>query len=134
MTPLSDAEKASIRQLLRKADADLSLAELLVDQAVYFDNLTFHAQQAAEKYLKTRLMLVGEVPAKTHDLIRLLNELAQFEPISADDRRLGEFLTPYAVKMRYLTDEGTEPPVADFIAAARHFRDRLRPAIEAALR
>ena len=119
MTPLNEADKADIRQLLRKADTDLSLAEVLAPQAEYFDQLTFHCQQAAEKYLKTRLMTLGIIPAKTHDLVRLLDVLSDYDAVTATDRHLAEFLTPYAVKMRYLSDEVAEPAATVFVDAIR---------------
>lgn len=57
-----------------KAENDLLSIENNVSAArVPWDIVTFHAQQAAEKYLKGFLVHRGSVPPKIHDLSRLLD-------------------------------------------------------------
>lgn len=62
----------------------------------------FHAQQAAEKYIKAVLALRGIIFRRTHDLVEL-NELAIQNGITVPvDRELLMRLSPYAVEFRYL--------------------------------
>lgn len=61
---------------LRRADVDLAVAEqLLADGVPYFVAIGFHAQQAAEKYLKAFLVWRQVEFPKTHDLGYLLQLL-----------------------------------------------------------
>jgi len=132
MQPLNALEKELLRQWLRKADGDLRAAERLADAPEDYDAVAFHCQQAAEKYLKARLAATGEDPPRTHDLFRLLLTLQQIETFSTQEMNMAKLLTPFGVSIRYPGEE-EEPPVAELLTAARHFRDRLRPAVEAEL-
>ena len=53
-----------------------------------WDTVCFHAQQAAEKYLKAYLVFRGDIPPRTHDLglrLRLARDFdATLEPLKAD--------------------------------------------------
>ena len=133
MPPLNEAEKDLLRQWLRKADGDLRVAEKLVDAPEDYDAVAFHCQQAAEKYLKARLAVTGQDPPRTHDLLRLLLLLAPVEFFTTTETDMAKLLTPFGVSIRY-PGEDDEPPVADLLVAARHFRDKLRPVIDAQLK
>lgn len=64
--------------------------------------ILFHAQQAAEKYIKAVLVLRGIIFRRTHDLVEL-NELASKNDIAVPvDQELLMRLSPYAVEFRYL--------------------------------
>ena len=132
MQPLNPLEKDLLRQWLHKADGDLRAAERLADAPEDFDAVAFHWQQAAEKYLKVRLAVMGLEPPRTHDLRRLLLALQPFEVFAVAEETMADLLTPFGVAIRY-PGEDDEPPVMELLVAARHFRDRLRPTIEAAL-
>lgn len=133
MQPLNALEKDVLRQWLRKADGDLRAAERLADAPEGYDAVAFHCQQAAEKYLKARLAVTGEDPPRTHDLLRLLYLFQAAETFSALETDMAKLLTPFGVAIRYPGDGEEEPPVADLLEAARRFRDKLRPAVEAEL-
>lgn len=133
MQPLNELEKNLLRQWLRKADGDLRVAERLVDAPEDYDAVAFHCQQAVEKYLKARLAATGQDPPRTHDLLRLLLLLETEETFMPSEIDMAKLLTPFGVAIRYPSEE-SEPPVAELLTAARHFRDRLRPVIEALLR
>ena len=133
MQPLNSLEKDLLRQWLRKADGDLRAAERLADAPEDYDVVAFHCQQAAEKYLKARLAVTGEDPPRTHDLLRLVFLLQTVETFSASETDMAKLLTPFGVAIRYPGDEEDEPPVAELLAAARHFRDKLRPVVAAKL-
>jgi HEPN domain-containing protein len=85
---------------LRKAQSD-SVALDVTLRARALDAACFHAQQAAEKYLKA-FLTHHEVPFPyTHNLTKLVELCAQ---IDTDFRSLlpqVEPLTPYAVRPRY---------------------------------
>ena len=76
MRPPEEVRRDLVRQWLGRAEEDLGVAEhLLKGGAPYLASVAFHAQQAAEKFLKARLVH-HQVPfPKTHDLARLLDLL-----------------------------------------------------------
>jgi HEPN domain-containing protein len=84
-----------------KAESDLVTAERMTESDGPYDTACFHAQQAAEKYLKGLLALHGQAFHPTHNL----EELQQVGegsvprwPLTGMD--LTE-LTSYAVQVRY---------------------------------
>jgi HEPN domain-containing protein len=80
---------------LREAEHALSETE---DPA--YEISCFHAQQAAEKYLKA-LLAASNIPIpNTHDLVRLLQELPAGSRTGFPFEELAH-LTPYAVDSRY---------------------------------
>ena len=88
----------------RKGDSDLENARMCVDAERALDTACFHAQQAAEKYLKAYLSM------KQMDFPFLHNLAALVEICKGEDETLGqirqsaESLTPYAVEARYDED------------------------------
>jgi HEPN domain-containing protein len=94
-------EKADLmRSWLRKAESD----QLALDAALgvgALDAACFHAQQAAEKYLKAFLTYRGIDFPHTHNLSKLVEQCAQVEPSFRELLPTVEPLTPYAVEVRY---------------------------------
>lgn len=84
-----------------KAESDLSTARQVLAGAGPYDTPCFHAQQAAEKYLKGCLTFVGQPFPRTHNLEELERLCAALSPAP----QLGGIdlagLTPYGVQMRY---------------------------------
>jgi HEPN domain-containing protein len=72
----------------------------LADPDVMRNQVAFHAQQAAEKSLKSVLVEYSVRFPKTHDLEALV-EMAQLAGISLPDSVQVESLTPFAVETRY---------------------------------
>ena len=105
MTPTEKTKRAMVREWLEKADEDLAVAEYLVSSdRPYFGAAGFHAQQAAEKYLKAFLVCRQIEFPKTHDLDRLLDLAAMVnEPLAHLLRDIG-VLTVYGVETRYPAD------------------------------
>lgn len=65
---------------LRKADHDLlNIQNNLAAREIPWDTVCFHAQQAAEKFLKAFLVFHGRDLSKTHDLVALLARCAECE-------------------------------------------------------
>lgn len=84
-----------------KAESDFRAAELLLKaEDAPFDVVCFHAQQAAEKYLKAALTCMGVQFPKTHDLALLLGLFPASSSIGTRIADLSE-LTDAAVSVRY---------------------------------
>jgi HEPN domain-containing protein len=94
--------KRSTREWVRKAEADYRLAEVIARGGEPFhDQLCFHCQQAAEKYLKALLEEHGQSVPKLHDLDKLARLLHPFCPSLSSLRRGLLVLTDFAVDTRY---------------------------------
>jgi len=134
MTQPEQVRDELVRQWVKKADEDLAVAERLIDGDTAFPAATgFHAQQAAEKYLKAYLVRRQRDFPKTHDLEELLDLVALVEESLAESLRPAGGLTPYAVNDRYPTDgpEPTKEEAREAIALARTTRDAISSAIRA---
>jgi len=86
---------------MRKGDSDLADARRTVGSDGPYDTACFHAQQAAEKYLKALIALHGRPIPRTHDLEELERSCQEIKPLP----ELGQLdlseLTGYAVELRY---------------------------------
>ena len=130
MTPPEQCKSKVLREWLRKADTDLAVAErLLSDEAPFCDAITFHCQQAAEKYIKAVLASWDIEFPKTHDLESLLNLVATANPGLADGLRDVIVLTPYGVELRYPGDrpDASQEEAGDAVRLARQVRDAILP-------
>ena len=88
---------------LRRAYSDLALSSIALPQGVLYSELCFHAQQAAEKSIKTVLVHHDIEFRKVHDLDYLITLLPPQTPLPPEaDDVVG--LTGYAVMFRYLSD------------------------------
>jgi HEPN domain-containing protein len=97
-----------VRGWFRKAASDMVTLEAAVG-AGSFDTACFHAQQAAEKYLKGFLAF-HEVPFPyTHNLGDLTELCAALDSLFHSLTPLASELTPYAVRLRY--DDSFWPPL-----------------------
>jgi HEPN domain-containing protein len=97
MTP---ALKAYIEGWMAKAENDLMSAQRLLDiLPMILDSACFHCQQAIEKYLKAFLVYNGKDIERTHNIIFLLSESSNFDPIFATIDPLN--INAYAVQGRY---------------------------------
>jgi HEPN domain-containing protein len=119
--PEAEAVGLVARDWIAKADGDLRAARhLLESQGAEPWIVTFHAQQAAEKYLKAALV-AEQVPfPPTHDLELLRQKLTTTWalPDAAELARL----TTYAVAGRYphgLLEVGPDPDWADATTAVQ---------------
>ena len=105
MKPPEDVKMEFVRDWTRKAESDFRAAQhLFAGGADYVHETTFHAQQAAEKYLKAFLVWHQIEFSKTHDIETLL-KLAETEDAEIPEV-LAEAtgLTPYGVEYRYPGD------------------------------
>jgi HEPN domain-containing protein len=84
-----------------KAESDIETLTIMMERGKTFDSACFHAQQAAEKYLKAFLSFNDIVFPKTHNIEELLDSCAKIDERFADLVEETTFLTAYAVELRY---------------------------------
>lgn len=98
-----------VQQWLSKARQDLRAAQvILTGDFEEYGNVGFHAQQAAEKFIKALLVRHQIEFPKTHDIALLRRLVAQVEQNLADRLAAADVLTPYGVEFRY----PGEPPLS----------------------
>jgi HEPN domain-containing protein len=105
-------------RLLRKGAMDeKSMIALIAAAGIAPEIIGFHAQQAAEKYLKALLSHLHVAFGRTHDLRTLLDllEIAGYVP-PAEVQEICQ-LMPYAVEFRYqdIPDAPFSHPTHDLI-------------------
>lgn len=111
-------EKADlVRGWIRKADSGLLALEGSISVGA-LDAACFHAQQAAEKYLKAYLVQQGIEFPLTHNLAKLLELCSTVDPSFRSLESVAGPLTPYAVEMRYDSDFWPDDQVAEEARAA----------------
>lgn len=119
MTPRLD----EAMQLLAAGDRDLLAFRILNREPDAPEEiLLFHAQQAAEKFIKAALAVHGAIYRRTHDLLELSALAKRTGLIVPVDQDLLIRLGPYAVEFRYFT--ATAPTVE--IAEAERLMPLLR--------
>ncbi len=121
----------AVQAWIQKAENDLkTIRASLASADPAWDTVCFHAQQAAEKYLKAYLVDQGELPPRTHDLGHLLGVCEDFDVSLASLEQDCESLSDYAVETRYPDIfEPDEPSARRAIAAA----ERIVQAIQSRL-
>lgn len=97
-------DRAVARAWIAKAESDLTTVAMCLERNNALDVACFHAQQAAEKYLKAYLIAADVDFPYIHDLERLIDLCARRDPSFATIKVFGQQLTPYAVVPRYDTD------------------------------
>jgi HEPN domain-containing protein len=94
-----------VQQWLDKAHKDLQAATILFNSDLGdYDNVGFHAQQAAEKFIKALLVRYQIEFPKTHSITVLRHLVAQVDQTLAERLALADALTPYGVEFRYPGD------------------------------
>jgi HEPN domain-containing protein len=94
-----------VQQWLNRARKDLAAAELLLKGAFEdYENVGFHAQQAAEKFIKAFLVCHQIEFSKTHNIALLTQLVASVDPELAKKLAGADALTPYGVEFRYPED------------------------------
>lgn len=132
MRPPEDVKRELVRQWLDKAGQDLSVAEhLLSEDTPYVDAVGFHAQQAAEKFLKAFLVRHQLEFPKTHDIDEILDLIAPVDNRLAESLRGTIVLTSYGVDIRYPGDfpEMTMQDAREAVRLAAKVRDAILSAL-----
>lgn len=90
------------KQWIAKGDHDLGTAKITyLHIPEYLDTVTFHCQQAVEKYLKSYLIYKSMVFRFSHDLIYLLELIVIEDPDFETYFDIVSELQSYAVEVRY---------------------------------
>lgn len=125
MKPHDDPE---VRAWLEKAKGDLRMAHLAMGtESPLWDQACFHSQQAAEKSLKALFVAVDRTVPRTHDLVQLLDSLAEQLPGLENLAESVALLTQFGVTPRYpsfLASE-TEEDARAALAAAQELMQRV---------
>ena len=85
------------------AERDMSVAEYLAAnmRPVPTEVIAFHCQQAAEKYLKGALVIIGDEPPYIHDLDKLCKLIIKHNPSFVGISTSCTIITQFAVQPRY---------------------------------
>jgi HEPN domain-containing protein len=86
---------------LRRARSDLTLAKVALPRGVLYEDLCFHAQQAAEKAIKAIYRAQKHKFRYTHDISELLNGLEKCGVSVPEPVREAVDLTDFAWQARY---------------------------------
>ena len=113
---------------VEKAEGDVRTAEreLRVVEKPNWDAVCFHAQQAVEKYLKAVLQQERVPFSRTHDLAALLQLLAVGRGDWDPFRDGVEWLSAFAVEVRYPGETASKEAALRAIEIMRPLRTRLR--------
>ena len=95
----------SVHKWLEKAGQDLTACDVLLESGTMLTGVVaFHAQHAAEKYIKALLTFREKDFPKTHDITHLLEIVALTDKVLAASLDAAEDLTAYGVLPRYPGD------------------------------
>jgi HEPN domain-containing protein len=114
------------RGWLRKSESDIKSLRVLLESATSYDAACFHAQQAAEKALKSVLAHAKQPIVKTHDLKKLVHLIVVFHPTFVANTVELELLSTYAIDSRYALDFW---PDREQAAEALAMAERVRRAV-----
>ncbi|MDZ7393172.1 MAG: HEPN domain-containing protein [candidate division KSB1 bacterium] len=119
--PRSRLTPGSPQDCMARAKGDLALASAPLPHGGFYEDLCFHAQQAAEKALKAVYVTRGWTFRYVHDLDELVTGLRRRGISIPSHVQEAVFLTGYAFEARYpgLTEPVTEEEYRKAIAAAR---------------
>jgi HEPN domain-containing protein len=104
MRPPEEEIRLLVAEWIKKADLDFKTAARLSADGEFRDVVGFHAQQAAEKYLKALLTRRQIEFPKTHVIKRLLILLEPVDPTIAEALADANWLSPFGAEIRYPGD------------------------------
>lgn len=129
MKPPEDVKRELVQRWLLMAEQDFGAAKhLLSEKALYLGAACFHAQQAAEKFLKAVLIHNQIDFPKTHNIGELLDLIAHVNQPMADSLRDATALNPYGMDVRYPGDfpEVTLEDARKAVKLAEKVRNKVR--------
>jgi HEPN domain-containing protein len=125
MRPPDEVLREILGQWIHKAEIDYCAAQQLLEaNDLLREAIAFHCQPAAEKYLKAFLVRHQVEPLRTHNLGKLLDQIAGVSPQLAISLADAVDLSPYGVDVRYPGDfpdvlVGAEKPLFDLARQVR---------------
>lgn len=90
-----------IKDWLKKANEDLESAKILMKESELYNSIGIHCQQAVEKILKAYLYAQKTTVKKTHDLLYLIKDCAQFDKNFSNFEDDCKILNTYYIPLRY---------------------------------
>ena len=120
--------KTLTAEWVAKAEGDFATMqrERRVRKNPNYDDVCFHAQQCAEKYLKA-LLQETDLPFNwTHDLVALFNLIEPKHPSLKISRKSLNIVKNYAAGFRYPGDTATKEDAVDACAFCVSVRDAIR--------
>jgi HEPN domain-containing protein len=131
MQPPEEVVDALVAEWVRKADLDFHTVVRLAPEDAFRDIVAFHAQQAAEKYLKALLTKRQLEFPKTHEIRRLLELLNESDHEVVEALPDAKWLDPFGVEIRYPSDRPETLPGDE--KRALQLAERTRAAVSKAL-
>lgn len=117
--------KRLTREWVRKAESDFVVgSKLALERDRHHDEVCFHAQQCAEKYLKALLEELGQPVPRTHIVEDLVVALVPYHFGLRSLRRGGKFLSRFAVAIRYPGETATKRQAVSALKWAQRFRNK----------
>lgn len=92
-----------VEEWFSKGQKDIDDAEFLLKNNRALENIAYHTQQAAEKYLKGFLIFNGWKLEKIHDLVKLLEEAIKIDKSFNRFVTLMRKITNFYFESRYPT-------------------------------
>ena len=98
-------KKVYIEEWLNFAKEDLETAKTLLNSEYLFNrSICYHCQQSAEKDLKAYIIYLDLPLNKTHNLIKLVDQISELDKEITHLQKAVEVLTDYIVTARYPDD------------------------------
>ena len=120
-----------VAEWIGRANLDFDTVVRLVGEERFRDIVAFHAQQAAEKYLKALLTRYQVEFPKTHVIRRLLILLQPVDPALSQALDEASWLSPFGAEIRYPGDRPETTP--DDETRAHCLAQKVRDAVMTAL-
>ena len=103
-------KKVYIEEWLNFAKEDLDTARVLLNsEYLYNRSICYHCQQSAEKDLKAYIIYLDLPLNKTHNLIKLVDQIFELDKEITQLHKAVEVLTDYVVTARYPDDSELIP-------------------------
>ncbi len=96
--------KLKFMEWAKRAEEDITVAQLVLAENGPPNQICFHAQQSAEKYLKGYLIFKEQKFEKVHQLRYLLELCARIEPSFEILKEDTFYLTRFYIETRYPSD------------------------------
>ena len=114
------------------AERDITVADYLANNMIPIPTeiIAFHCQQAAEKYLKGAIVILGEEPPYTHDLDELCRIAEKYKASFTSISTFCTIITHFSVQPRY--DRGlsiSEEDMRTILAHTKTIKDFLQKEI-----
>jgi HEPN domain-containing protein len=127
-------DRLIIDEWLAKAEDDFEFARtIFAEEKEYYDQICFHFQQSAEKFLKAYIIAKGLGFEKTHDLPLLLQRCRGKDPAFEALKPSCDYLTAFYIHSRYPMDwpvETTKDKAQRALQAAEQVRNVVRSLLQ----